>query len=120
MNSVDEYIAAQPAGTRPILQQVRSAIQKGAPAAEESISYKIPTYKSGGGPVIYFAGWKKHFSVYPVTRALLDAFRAELASYSVEKGTIRFPLTEPVPSEFIERLAKFRADEVAAGQKRRR
>ena len=110
-NSVDEYIAAQPEAARGLLKRVRSAIRKGAPAAEETISYNIPAYKMPGGRVLYFAGWKRHYSLYPVTERLLAEFKDELAVYEVEKGTIRFPLAGPVPVKLIERIAKFRATE---------
>lgn len=109
--TVDAYIAAQPESARPALERVRAAIRKALPAAEETISYQIPAYKVDGRVAIYFAGWKKHYSVYPATAALVDAFKDELARYELSKGTIRFPLSEPVPAKLIERLAAFRARE---------
>jgi len=112
--SVDEYIAAQPEIVQSVLERVRSAIRKAVPEAEEAISYKIPTYKLPGGPVLYFAGWKKHISLYPATANLVAAFKNEIAPYVVHKGTIRFPLTQSVPVKLIGRIAKFRAKEVAA------
>jgi uncharacterized protein YdhG (YjbR/CyaY superfamily) len=115
--SVDEYIASQPEAVRSILERVRSAIRKAVPAAEEVISYKIPTYKLPGGPVLYFAGWKKHYSLYPVTERVVSAVKDELASYEINKATIRFPLSEPVPVKLIGRIAKFRAQEVAGRSK---
>jgi uncharacterized protein YdhG (YjbR/CyaY superfamily) len=115
--SVDEYIASQPEAVRSILERVRSAIRKAVPAAEEVISYKIPTYKLPGGPVLYFAGWKKHYSLYPVTERVVSAVKDELASYEINKATIRFPLSEPVPVKLIARIAKFRAQEVAGRAK---
>jgi len=62
--------------------------------------------------VLYFAGWKQHYSIYPATGPLVAAFKAELAPYELSKGTIRFPLGEKVPAKLIERIAKFRAKEV--------
>ena len=115
--SVDEYIASQPEAVRSILERVRSAIRKAVPAAEEVISYKIPTYKLPAGPVLYFAGWKKHYSLYPVTERVVSAVKDELASYEINKATIRFPLSEPVPVKLIGRIAKFRAQEVAGRAK---
>ena len=112
--SVTEYIASHPTGARGILKRVRSAIRKAIPRAEETISYQIPAYKLNSRAVIYFAGWKRHFSLYPATRRLVAAFKDELAPYEVnDKGTIRFPLSEPVPVKLIEAIAKFRAKEVA-------
>ena len=79
------------------------------PAADETISYSIPAYKLKGSLVIFFAGWKSHFSLYPATEGLAEAFAKELARYEISKGTIRFPLDEEVPAKLIERIAKFRA-----------
>jgi uncharacterized protein YdhG (YjbR/CyaY superfamily) len=111
--SVDEYIATHPEDVQAILQRVRSTIRKALPGAEEVISYQIPTYKLHGGTVIYFAGWKQHYSLYPATDRLVEAFRDDLAPYKVNKGTIRLPLSQPVPVKLIERIAKFRAKEAA-------
>jgi uncharacterized protein YdhG (YjbR/CyaY superfamily) len=115
--SVEEYIATQPEASQPVLQRVRSAIRKAIPAAEEAISYQIPAYKLNGRAVLYFAGWKRHFSLYPVTDPLLAAFSDELARYEISKGTIRFPLSEPVPAKLIERIAKFRLKEASERQR---
>jgi uncharacterized protein YdhG (YjbR/CyaY superfamily) len=112
--SVDDYIAAQPEDAQVVLQRVRGAIRKAIPGAEEAISYQIPTFKRHGGYVVYFAGWKRHFSLYPASARLVAAFEDELAPYDVEKGTIRFPLSAPVPVRLIERIAKFLAMEAAA------
>ena len=81
------------------------------------ISYKIPTYKLPAGPVLYFAGWKQHFSLYPATAKVVAAFKDEIAPYVVSQGTIRFPLSQPVPVKLIGRIAKFRAKEVAEREK---
>jgi uncharacterized protein YdhG (YjbR/CyaY superfamily) len=117
--SVDEYIASQPDAIRPILRQVRNAIRKAVPEADELISYNIPTYKLKGEPVLYFAGWKQHFSLYPVFASLLAALRHEIAPYVVSKGTMRFSLSQPVPAKLIGLIAEFRAKEVAAVCRRR-
>ena len=111
--SVDEYIATHPEDVQAILQRVRGAIRKAMPAAEEAISYQIPTYRMHGAYVVYFAGWKQHFSLYPATGHLVAAFKEDLAPYEVSKGTIRFPLSQPVPVKLIERIAKFLAKEAA-------
>jgi uncharacterized protein YdhG (YjbR/CyaY superfamily) len=111
--SVDEYIATHPDEVQAVLQRVRGAIRKALPDAEEAISYQIPTYRLHGGAVLYFAGWKRHYSLYPTTDHLVEAFKDELAPYEVNKGTIRFPLSQPVPLKLIERIAKFRAKEAA-------
>ncbi|HLH36552.1 MAG TPA: DUF1801 domain-containing protein [Alloacidobacterium sp.] len=109
--SVDEYIALQPESSRAVLEQVRHAIRRALPKAEETISYQIPAYKLNDAVVIYFAGWKKHYSIYPASGLLIEEFGDELAQYEISKGTIRFPLGESVPVKLIERIAKFRAKE---------
>src|SRR5215471_11292073 len=114
--SVGEYIAAQPGPVKKVLRQVRSTIRKALPGAEEVISYNIPAYKLHDERVIYFAGWKQHFSLYPAGARLVAAFKKELAPYELRKGTIRFPLSEPVPTRLIMRIVKFRAKESKAKQ----
>jgi uncharacterized protein YdhG (YjbR/CyaY superfamily) len=111
--SVDEYLTTHPEAVQASLRRVRSAIRKALPGADEGISYQIPTYKLHGAYVVYFAGWKQHYSLYPATRNLVAAFKKELAPYEVNKGTIRFPLSQPVPVRLIERIAKFLAKEAA-------
>src|SRR5436190_4550218 len=95
--SVNQYIASKPKDVRGILKRVRSTIRKAVPAAEEVISYQIPVYKLNDVPVLYFAGWKQHYSLYPASAALVAEFKNELAGYELSKGTIRFPLSDPVP-----------------------
>ena len=111
--SVDEYIATQPEDVQAILQRVRSTIRKAVPDAEEVISYQMPAYKLSNGAVLWFAGWKQHYSLYPATDSLVKAFKDDLAPYKINKGTIRFPLSQPVPVKLIQRFAKFRAKQVA-------
>jgi uncharacterized protein YdhG (YjbR/CyaY superfamily) len=115
--SVDEYIASKPEAIHDILQLVRSTIRRAVPQAQEVISYQIPAYKLPGGIVLYFAGWKQHYSLYPAIGPLVAAFKDQLAPYKLSKGTIRFPLSEPVPVKLIARIAKFRAKEVAGREK---
>ena len=115
--SVNDYITSKPKDVQVILKRVRSAIRKAAPTAEEMISYQIPAYKLNGAPMLYFAGWKQHYSLYPASDALVATFKDELAGYEISKGTIRFPLSEPVPDRLIERIAKFRADHLTKREK---
>ncbi len=116
--NIDEYIASFPPAVQRVLKRVRSTIRKAMPGAEEAISYRIPTYKLHGRYVLYFAGWKQHYSLYPSTDRLVAAFKDDLEPYEVSgKGTIRFPLSEPVPVKLIEGIAKFRAKEVAGREK---
>jgi uncharacterized protein YdhG (YjbR/CyaY superfamily) len=117
--SVDEYIASQPEVAQDILERVRRTIRKAVPEAEEVISYKIPTYKLHNARLLYFAGWKLHYSLYPATERLVATFQQELAPYEVDKGTIRFPFSKPVPVKLIGRIARFRAREVVEREKAR-
>ena len=111
--SVDAYIDSQPEASRAVLERVRGTIRKALPDAQEVISYQIPAYRFPSGLVLFFAGWKEHYSLYPATEQLLEAFKDDLAPYEVNKGTIRFPLSQPIPVKLIERIAKFRAKEDA-------
>ena len=116
--SVSDYIASKPKESRAALERVRRAIRKAVPAAEEGLSYQMPAYMLNGVPVLYFAGWKAHYSLYPASDALVAAFRRELAPYERSKGTIRMPLSEPVPVDLIERIARFRAEQLTAREKK--
>jgi uncharacterized protein YdhG (YjbR/CyaY superfamily) len=115
--NVAAYIAGFPRPVQTVLKRVRGIIRKAVPAAEEVISYQIPAFKLHGKPVVYFAAWKDHYSLYPSNTRLVAAFKDKLEGYERAKGTIRFPLSEPVPVKLIEGIAKFRAKEVADGQK---
>src|SRR4029453_8177909 len=115
--TIDEYIATFPPDVQAILQRVRTTIRKAVPKAEEAISYQIPTFKLHGSYVVYFAGWKQHYSLYPASSQLVAAFKDELAPYQVNKGTIRFPLSKPVPVKLIAGIARFLAKEAEARAK---
>jgi uncharacterized protein YdhG (YjbR/CyaY superfamily) len=111
--SVAEYIAAQPGPVRRVLKVVRDAIRQALPGADEVISYQIPAFKLNGRTIIYFAGWKEHYSIYPSGARLEQHFADELARYETSgKGTIRFPASEPVPVRLIASIAKYRASEI--------
>ena len=113
-SSVSDYITAQPPAARRSLRQVRATIRKALPGATEGISYQIPVYKLDGRMVLFFAGFAHHYSIYPASDALIAALGDDLADRRVSKGTISFPLTEPVPVQLIKRIAKFKAKETAA------
>ena len=101
-NPIGDYIR----GFDPDVQRVRSTIRQAVPRAEESISYRIPTYKLNGRPVIYFAAFKEHYSVYPVTATVVAALKKDLEPYAYNgKGTVRFPFSAPVPVKKISSAA---------------
>jgi uncharacterized protein YdhG (YjbR/CyaY superfamily) len=111
--TIDEYLAGFPRPARNVLQQVRRTIRKAVPDAQETISYNIPAYKLNGHALIYFAGWKAHYSLYPANARLIAAFKKDLAKYEYnDKGTIRFPLDQPIPEKLIAGIAKFREKEL--------
>jgi uncharacterized protein YdhG (YjbR/CyaY superfamily) len=112
--AVDDYIARYPPKQRVVLRGVRRIIRKALPEAGEAIGYGIPAFKLYGTYVVYLAGWKDHFSLYPATDKLVTALKGQLAPYRVRKGTIRFSWSEPIPQKLIERIAKGLAREAAA------
>ena len=119
VTSVASYIAAQPKERRAALERVRRIIRRAIPGAEEGISYKIPAYKLQGRVVIYFAGWKEHYSLYPVTADVVEALGDRLGELEISKGTIRFPFDEPIPVRLIARIAKLLAAKAVKRQKER-
>ena len=106
---IDDYIDGFSPNVQKILQKIRKTIQKAAPGAEEAISYQIPTFKLNGN-LIYFAGFQNHVSVYPAPRGAKE-FKEELAVYEGGKGTVRFPLNEPIPYDLITRITKYRVQQ---------
>ncbi len=103
--SIDEYIAACPEGTHERLQAIRAAIKKLAPEAKEKISYQIAAFELNGKNLIHFAGWKKHISLYPIP-AGDEAFKEEASKYADGKGTMKFPLDEPMPMKLVTKVIK--------------
>ena len=110
--NVDEYIASKPAAAQQALNQVRSAIRKAIPRAEETISYNVPAYKVNGRAALYFAGWNRFYSIYPASKVLLAALGNELAGAEIVKSAIRFRFSNPVPVKLIGNIAKLRANEI--------
>lgn len=106
-NEVDKYIAGFPEHTQGYLSTIRKAFKKVAPTSTEKISYGIPALDLNGQRLIYFAGFKKHVSIFPAPRGH-ESFKKELSNYKGGKGTIQFPLDKPLPMGLINRLIKFR------------
>jgi len=103
-SGIDEYIASFPADVQAVLQEIRRRIRAAVPGAAETISYRIPAITLNGRRLIYFAAWRHHISVYPVP-AGDAAFRQDIGPYLHGKGTVRFPLSQPVPYHLIEQMA---------------
>jgi uncharacterized protein YdhG (YjbR/CyaY superfamily) len=110
--TVDEYIEQFQQEIRDILIQIRQIIKTHAPEAQESISYMMPAYKSHGKPLIYFAAMKNHIGFYATPSGNV-AFKKELASYKQGKGSIQFPLNQPIPYLLIAEMVKFKSLENA-------
>ena len=114
IRDIDEYIAGFPEEIQEILQKIRVTIKKAAPEAEEGISYKMPTFNLDGHYLIYFAAYKKHIGLYPVPTGD-KKFKEEIAGYQTGKGTLQFPLDQPIPYALITRMVKLRIKENLAG-----
>lgn len=110
--NIDEYIAGFPHEIQEILKQVRAAIKKAAPDAEEAIKYQIPTFVLNGN-LVHFAAFKNHIGFYP-TPSGIEAFRDELSYYESAKGSVRFPIDKPMPLSLIEKIVGFRVKEARA------
>jgi uncharacterized protein YdhG (YjbR/CyaY superfamily) len=106
--TVDEYIASFAPDVQEKLQSVRRTMRAAAPGTEEAISYGIPTLMLEGRYLMYFAGWKRHISIYPIP-AVDAALERDIDRYKAGKGTLRFPLNEPIPYELIGRLVAVEA-----------
>ena len=112
--SVADYLAEQPKASQRALRSVRRVIRKALPDAEEVISYGIPADRVHGYVALFFAGWRDHYSLYPVNARLVAALKPSSVSYEVnDKGTIKFPLSEPVPENLIAKIAKMKGQEAA-------
>jgi uncharacterized protein YdhG (YjbR/CyaY superfamily) len=108
-NNIDEYIAGFPDDVQAILQHIRATIREAAPDVQETINYGIPTFTLYGN-LVHFAAFKKHIGFYP-TPSGIEKFKAELAVYESAKGSVQFPLDQPIPYELIERMVTFRVHE---------
>ena len=110
INQVDAYIQSFPPEVRTILEQIRQIVKETAPDAVEGFAYQMPSYKTQGKPLVYFAGFKKHIGFY-ATPSGHTAFAKELAKYKQGRGSVQFPLDQPIPFELIREMVAFRVEE---------
>jgi uncharacterized protein YdhG (YjbR/CyaY superfamily) len=103
---IDEYIAGFPKEIQDMLQQIRVTIRKVTPEAEEAIKYAIPTFVLNGKNLVHFAAFKNHIGFYP-TPTGIESFQKELSKYKQGKGSVQFPLDEPMPLNLITEIVKF-------------
>lgn len=115
--NVDEYINSFPKEIQKYLKQMRAAIKKAAPKAEEGIGYKMPAYKLCDRSLVYFAGYAKHIGFYATPTGHKE-FKKELSVYKEGKGSVQFPLDEPLPIALITKIVKFRVQENLAKAKK--
>lgn len=111
-NTIDEYIAGFPNEIQQILEEVRATIHTAAPGLTESISYAIPTFKFKGKNLVHFAAYKNHIGFY-ATPDGHEAFKEDFSRYKTGKGSVQFPLSEPMPLKLIAKVVKFRITEMA-------
>ena len=116
---VRRYMASQSAKQRTALRTIRAAIRATAPKAVEHFSYGIPGFRLDGRPLVWYAGFKQHISLYPVTASIRRPLAEDIKGYETSAGTIRFPLDQPMPVALIKKIVKARAREVASAQKGR-
>jgi uncharacterized protein YdhG (YjbR/CyaY superfamily) len=116
VSTIDEYALNFPPELRKVLQQIRTAVTKAVPDAEETISYAIPTFKLNGISLVHFALFKNHIGFY-ATPTGHERFKTELSKYKQGKGSVQFPLDKPMPLELIAKIAQFRANERSADEK---
>lgn len=113
--TTDEYIAAFPKNIQEVLEKMRRAIRESAPQAKEAISYGIPTFKLNGN-LVHFAAFKNHVGFFP-TPSGIAAFKKELSRYELSKGTVRFPIDQPIPLDLVKKIVGFRVKENMTKQK---
>ena len=118
--TVARYIARTPPVTRRPLKQLRTAIKAATPGITERISYRIPTFELDGQYRPYIAAFKEHVSVYPVTPGMLVRYGIAIAPFRAGKGTLRFPLDAPIPTDLVAKLAKLRMRERRVSARRGR
>ena len=107
--TIDEHIATFPKNVQSILQELKQVIREAAPEAKETISYQIPAFRQNG-LLVWFAAFKTHIGFFPKASGI-ENFKEKLCSYEISKGTVRFPIGEPIPYDLIKKIVRFRVKE---------
>jgi uncharacterized protein YdhG (YjbR/CyaY superfamily) len=107
--TIDEYIASYPKDVQEILEKIRMTVRKAAPDAQETIKYRMPTFTLNGN-LVHFAAFKSHIGFYPVPSGI-EKFKKELSAYKGAKGSVQFPLNQPIPYDLISKIVAFRVQE---------
>ena len=115
-DSIDAYLAPLPKDQRDALQRVRVQVARLVPAAVETISYGIATFKLNGRALLWFAAWKAHCRIYPLTASVLQAHADELKPYRRTKGSLHFTPTAPLPDALLENLIEARLADLEGGR----
>ena len=116
--NVDEYLARVPEPARAVLNKMRAAIRSVVPLeTTETISYRIPAFRTDNGVLVWFAAFSDHFSLFP-TASVIEAFQGELKSFSTSKGTIQFPADKPLPIALIKKMVKARVAQLETKKRR--
>src|SRR2546425_12248132 len=110
--SVDEYIKAFPKDVQRILEKMRETVKKAAPGVMEGISYQMPTFKLNAKGLVYFAAFKSHIGFYPIPSGI-EAFEKELSPYKQGKGSVQFPIDQPIPYDLVRRIVTFRVTKIS-------
>ena len=114
--TIDEYIGSFPENVKRILANLRETIRRAVPEAVESITYDMPTFKLNGERLVYFSGWKNHIGLYSIPEGDA-AFRKELSPYAGERGSLRFLLDKPIPSDLVQKIVTLRVKEIRQKKK---
>jgi uncharacterized protein YdhG (YjbR/CyaY superfamily) len=113
--NVDEYLAALPTDRRAAVEQLRRTVKAAAPDATETIAYSMPAMRSHGGQfLVSYAAYKKHYSLFPASEAVIEAGGDKLKPYLAGRGTIQFPADQPIPTGLVTKIVKIRVAENAA------
>ena len=114
--TMDEYITSTPAEVQTILNNIRQLIRELVPEATEKISYQMPTFYLNGN-LVHFAAFKKHIGFYPTPNGI-ESFQEELSKYKGGKGSVQFPLNQPIPYDLIRRIVLYRVEETSNSKKK--